>query len=251
MEFMSDKIAPVTYNLRLIYLKAFFDWCVDEGYLDKNPLEKFKKRKAEPRIVDISEDILKKLLKLPDRSTFAGLRDYALILFTLDTGIRPSEALQLKKENFDLHHLVVTVPATSAKTRTTRTLPILPQTAEVIWKLIKVRHPSWDDNIPVFCSSDGTPLRHRSWSYRMRKYSQQLGVKIRPYDLRHAFALLYLRNGGHAFALQKMLGHTDMSMTKRYVNLSGDDLQKTHQKASPLNKIIEKKQKRIRKIKMF
>ena len=92
MEYLSDDIKPATYNLRLIYLKAFFQWCVGEGYLIENPLINFKKQKAQGRVVDVPEDSLQKLLSLPDCTTFAGLRDYALILFTLDTGIRPKEA---------------------------------------------------------------------------------------------------------------------------------------------------------------
>jgi site-specific recombinase XerD len=248
IEYMSDDIKPATYNIRLIYLRGFFEWCCQEDYLDLNPMKAFKKRKAEPRIVSISEESLKKLLELPDLSTFAGLRDYALIFFTLDTGIRPKEAFSLKIQDFDLKHLSVTIPTSIAKTRTSRSLPLLPPTAEAIHKLLLVRHPSWTKTIPVFCSSEGTSLNRHTWNDRMEFYSEKLGIKIRPYDLRHSFALMYLRNGGHAFGLQKTLGHTDMNMTKSYVNLTGQDLREVHQLASPLNRIAPTKRKRIRKI---
>ncbi|MEW6065058.1 MAG: tyrosine-type recombinase/integrase [Bacillota bacterium] len=46
--------------------------------------------------------------------------------------------------------------------------------------------------------------------------------------MRHAFASNYLRNSGHALALQRTLGHTDLSMTKRYVALSNNDLREQH-----------------------
>jgi integrase len=64
---------------------------------------------------------------------------------------------------------------------------------------------------------------------------KRLGLKIRPYDLRHAFALHYLRNGGHALAMQRTLAHTDPTTTKRYVALTQHDLRKQHTLASPLN----------------
>lgn len=86
---MSDNIKPATYNIRRAYLKTFFQWSIDEGYIDENPLEGFKKRKTQGRIIDVPKDILTKLLKLPNIKTFAGLRDYSLIVFTLDTGVRP------------------------------------------------------------------------------------------------------------------------------------------------------------------
>ncbi len=91
-------------------------------------------------------------------------------------------------------------------------------------------------------------MNTQTWGDRLELYSKELGVKIRPYDLRHSFALLYLRNGGNAFGLQKELGHVDISMTKRYVNLSGNDLQDIYKTASPLNRLINNK-KRVGKIK--
>lgn len=92
MEYMSDDIKPATYNLRLVYLKVFFEWYYQEGYIKANSLANFKKRKAEPRIVSIPEEILRNLLGLPDLTTYAGLRNYALMFLTLDTGIHPKEA---------------------------------------------------------------------------------------------------------------------------------------------------------------
>lgn len=249
LEYMADDIKPATYNLRLIYLRAFFQWCVNEGYLPTNPLKDFKRKKAPGRVVDIAEDTLQKLLTLPDQTNFAGLRDYALILLTLDTGIRPKEAFSLIIDNYDLKRLLVTVPMEVAKTRTERHLPILPTTAQALRKLISVRHPEWKNDVPIFCTSEGETMNRHSWNDRMKLYSNQLETKIRPYDLRHSFALMYLRNGGHAFGLQNTLGHTDIQMTKKYVNLTGQDLRSSHTAASPLNTLIpQKKKTRIRKI---
>lgn len=248
MKHMADTIMPATYNLRLIYLRAFYDWCRKEGFLNENPLNDYKKRKADPRIVDIPTDTLQKLLSLANQKTFAGLRDYALVLFTLDTGVRPSEAFQLKVTNFDLNHFSVTIPAEIAKTRQARTLPILHHTVEIVKKLIRVRPDDWEDNLPVFCNSEGEALNRKKWSTRMEYYSKELKFKIRPYDLRHAFAMMYLRNGGNAFSLQKMLGHQNLDMTKRYLNITGQDLWEAHQQASPVHNLIPKKKSRARMI---
>ncbi|QNU68787.1 tyrosine-type recombinase/integrase [Ruminiclostridium herbifermentans] len=248
LQYMSDDIKPATYNIRRAYLKTFFEWSVNEGYLDVNPLEGLKKRKAQERIVDVPEEILAKLIKLPDQTSFTGVRDKSLIIFTLDCGIRPKEALSLTISDFDLKRLIVTIPATEAKTRIARTLPLLQSTVNAINHLIEVRHSSWKDNVPVFCSNEGTKMNTSSWGDRLELYSKQLGFKVSPYDLRHSFALLYLRSGGNAFGLQASLGHTDMNMSKKYVNLSGRDLQEAHNLASPLNRLIDNK-KRVGKIK--
>ena len=126
------------YNMRFKYLKKFFDWCLEEGLLScAHPLAGLKKRRPVGRVVHIETDTLADLLRLPDRRTFTGLRDYALILFSLDCGVRPGESLQLRSGDFDLAGLLVTIPAPAAKTRQARTVPITAQT------VLAVQHPNF------------------------------------------------------------------------------------------------------------
>jgi len=238
LEYMSDKIRPATYNIRLAYLRCFFSWCVNEGILPENPTAGLKRRKDGGRIVSVEDGVLIKLLELPDRRTFTGLRDYALMLLTLDTGIRPGEALSLIPVDINIRSREVCVRAETAKTRVRRTLPISPATAKAISKLLSARHPEWEDDVPVFCSQDGVRLKRASWSHRIDEYAKRLGEHIRSYDLRHAFALSYLRNGGNTLSLQRILGHTDLTMTKRYVAYTQDDIKEQHAHASPVNKLI-------------
>jgi site-specific recombinase XerD len=248
-QYLGEKIKPATYNMRLVYLRAFFEWCMKEGYIRENPLDGLKRKKTEPRIVDIPEDALQRLLDLPDQKTYAGLRDYALIVFQLDCGARPKECLQLLVEHFDLNNRLVTIPAHISKTRQQRILPLMPHTVETIRRLIRVRPDWWDDEkVPVFCGNEGRQMNHRTWGDRLEFYSSQLGVKITPYALRHCFAIMYLRNGGDAFTLQAMMGHNDMSMTRRYLNITGIDLENAHRSASPLNRVLVKQRKRVTKI---
>jgi site-specific recombinase XerC len=164
---MAQPVKPATFNLRLIYLKAFFAWCIQEGIFTENPLDGFKRKKVEGRIVNIQEDVLTKLLSLPNQETFAGLRDYALLLLTLDTGIRPKEAFSLMAEDINFRSFEVCIRAEIAKTRTTRTLPIAPVTAKAISSLIKARYSGWKRNIPVFCTSEGGRLSVYRWGDRM------------------------------------------------------------------------------------
>jgi len=86
-----------------------------------------KKRKDEGRArAIIPLEVLKELLGAPDKKSYAGFRDYCLILFMLDTGIRSGEALKLKKEDFNFASFEVTIPEDVAKTRKKRTLPLSP-----------------------------------------------------------------------------------------------------------------------------
>jgi site-specific recombinase XerD len=242
--FSISDIASATFNIRRAYLKSFFSYLVNVGVLPKNPID-FPKRKDEGKARNVSQDVLIELLKLLDKKTFAGLRDYCLILLTLDTGIRPQEALSLLPKDINLPGQEITIRDDIAKTKATRTVPISPLTTTHIQKLLKVRLSTWNDNIPIFCSYEGRPLLETSWAHRLKKYSHQLGHSITPYSLRHSFALLYLRNGGNVFTLQRTMGHADLNMTKRYLALTGEDLKREHKTASPVNLFNKKRMKKI------
>lgn len=124
MEHLAQDIAPPTFNNRLVYLRTFFKYCISEGELSTNPLATMKKRKTEDRAVSVEVDVLNALLAAPNQSTFVGLRDYTLILLTLDTGIRPSEGTKLIPQDFNASLREIYVPAKVAKGRVARTLPI-------------------------------------------------------------------------------------------------------------------------------
>ncbi len=243
-EYFTENIAPATFNIRRKYLKSFFSYLVEQGALPQNPIN-FKIRKDEGKARALPQGVIEELLKLPNKKTFTGLRDYVLMLFTLDTGIRPGEAFKLLPENFNLEGREVIILPGVAKTKAQRTLPLSPLTCLWVKKLLSVRPNSWGENVPVFCSQDGKPMLTNSWEHRLNKYSKKLGYKVTPYDLRHTFALYSLREGMNPFALQRILGYTDLTMTKRYLALTQQDLQKEHEKSSPINLFAKK---RVRKL---
>ena len=185
--------------------------------------------------MDIPDAALERLLKLPDTRTYAGIRDKALILLTLDTGIRPCEGHGLLISDINLEAGTVTIRQEVAKTNRGRTLYMVAQTVRAIRALIRVRPAEWDDSkVPVFATESGGRMDKDSWGDRMEDYSAKLGTKVRAYDLRHAFAIRYLRNGGNCFMLQRLLGHTRPDQTIQYLHFLNHDLDMDHGKASPV-----------------
>ncbi len=61
------------------------------------------------------------------------------------------------------------------------------------------------------------------------------GVRVSPHTCRHTFAITFLRNRGNVFALQKILGHSDLAMVRRYAELAEGDVTAEHALASPLD----------------
>ena len=76
--------------------------------IPENPVN-VKKRKEDDVPRSVKEEIVIKLLEIPDQTTFSGLRDYVLILLTMDAGIRSREVAGLKLKDFNLSALEVKI----------------------------------------------------------------------------------------------------------------------------------------------
>ena len=245
-----DGISATTHNMRLKSLRPFFDYAAREGAFTESPSAEFRMRRGEaPRIVDHPMDDVKKILDAIGTGTFSSLRDTALLLFSIDTGIRPSEALQLRPSDIDAHLRRAVIRAATAKTRTGRNVYFSERTAAMIDRLIQVRPQEWDNAVPVFCTSYGNAWNTHAWTVQLRRYAQKAGLKrFSAYDLRHQYAIQYLRNGGDVFTLQRGMGHSTLSMTERYLALSDDDVRRAHEKASPVAAMFPAARKRIGKL---
>ena len=72
----------------------------------------------------------------------------------------------------------------------------------------------------------------------LRRRAQLAGIeKIpTPHDFRRAFALVMLRNGVDVFALQKLMGHSDLQVLRRYLAQTDQDVQIAHMRGSPVDR---------------
>jgi len=240
LKHLSQPCSPAYRNIRLRNLRSFFNWCTSQGYLPANPLAGMKLAKDDlSRIRHTTLEGLKKLLEQPDRGTYAGLRDYCLLLVQIDTGARPGELFQVKVSDLNLEARELYIRPEVAKTRVGRTLVLSPFTCQALLRLLQVRPTWWSDDIPLFATENGLPLNRHHWARRMREYCTKAGVKVSPYGLRHTFALEFLKEANDPFALQRILGHQDLAMTRRYVRYLQDDVKHIHEKASPVQKLLQ------------
>jgi len=254
LAFLGRYSNPASFNLRYSYLSVFWKWMMEEGYFrgDGYPLRGLKKRKVQHRIIQLSEKDIGRLLKQPNTTTYCGLRDYALLLLSIDTGARPNEALTLTPEDYSREEGSITIRAEHAKTRTARTLPLSPPTMDAMNRLLAVRPKEWSA-ATIFCSDTGTPFQVVSWSRRVKDYGKACGLNVTAYSLRHCAALMLLRQGASAFAVQRVLGHSSMTMTRVYVNLNDEDIRREHATAGVILHILGGKaptppRKRLRRI---
>lgn len=232
--------ANVTYNMTYKYLHCFFNWCVRNGVLPYNPIISlgFKKKREYSKAIDVKFDIIESLLKSFNLKTYSGFRNYIIILITLDIGIRPCELLNISREDINFTSKHIKVREEISKTHEERILPISEIIVDLLQKLISVTPKNW--NKYVFYTVDGKKLTSNRWTSIIHNQCKKNEIKLTAYGLRHIFAINFLRNKGNIFALQRLLGHTDLSMTKKYIALSQVDIDTEHTMASPVNNLIKR-----------
>ena len=229
--------SPAVYNRPYSCLHALFNWCVLDDIIPSNPLTKLglKKRKDEGTIHAATIDDVKSLLKVCDRTTFTGLRDYTIILVLLDCGIRTCELVRLRNGDYDVKNHSLTVWRENAKTRRERICYLSDATAAALNKYLQQKpyDIEW-----IFPSRDCNQLDTNELARQFRKLCDIAKVKITPYQLRHSFATYFLENGGNVLVLQKLMGHSDLRMTQRYTDISESTKKSAQCDFTPTNLLL-------------
>jgi site-specific recombinase XerD len=165
----------------------------------------------------------------------------------LDTGLRVSEVARLKTEDVDFDQRRLKVIGKGNKRRLVyiggkvseilrgyleHCRPYLPQGPTPVANGNGVLFPS---------AATGGQFIPTEISRIMMRRMDKVGIpraNSSAHRLRHTFAVNFLRGGGGAFQLQRLLGHSTLNMTRRYVMLADEDLAEAHRKASPVDRMV-------------
>lgn len=222
--------SAATAHGRVRALKTFARWCVDEGYLRFNPLE----RLAIPRVPRL---VIPAFSAAQARALIAAAApEVAIILETLlDTGVRIGEAVDIR-----LGDVAEGLIKVRGKGGHERRVPYGQTLDAHLRRYVALVRPRAELSATghLFLGRSGRPRTIRSVYQAMRRVAAVAGitgVRVSPHTCRHTFAITYLRNGGNVFVLQQALGHTDLAMVRRYVALAEVDLVEAQSTASPLD----------------
>lgn len=229
--------SPARYNKPYQNVSAFFNWMVKVGSIPYNPLKlnDIKKRYDEGNIHPIRPEELLQWLGSIERGTYCANRTYVAAYIMIDSGIRTSELLRLTNSSFLPETGALTVSKMISKTKRSRKVFLSPATVQLLTQFISSKPTQWEPWL--LPSRTGGQWTTTYLDKAFRKISQACGISITPYQLRHTFATLYLRNGGDLFSLQKQMGHKDLRTTKRYTEVDDDFLQEQHRQFSPLHSL--------------
>jgi len=207
-------------------LRAFLRWVWNEYEIEtRNPITKI----AAPVYT------IQPLQGLDEQSFWrmidiCSVRDKAILFTLADTGIRASELISLKITDLDPH--TGTLMIRHGKGNKQRTAYLEKTALRAIRRYLKER----DSNSQfLFLTETGTPLTFAGLREIVRRLASRVSIPVPGlHDFRRFFALQSLRNGMDLLTLSRLLGHTSITTTQRYLNLDTTDLQLAHKKYSPL-----------------
>ncbi len=221
-------VSATSVNTYARAINAFLRWGHEEGHFAE--LVRIPRLKQEQKtLATFNSSDLKKLVDYKPRNALGTARLHTLSLLLLDTGLRIDEALGLSRQDIDLDNLLVKVKGKGSKERV---VPMSLDMRKVLFRWLSKHHHNL-----AFPTRNGGKLGQRNLLRDFKQLNGHLGIKgVRCsfHTLRHTFAVGYIRNGGDPFRLQRILGHSSLEMTRRYVNLQTADQQAVHQRSSPL-----------------
>jgi len=215
---------PKTQNRHLSSINSFYNFA-SEHYDDVlKPKASFAKLpKNLPKYLD--NDTIMGYLKLIDRSTLLGKRDYALILFLYATGVRVSELISITKNDWEENWIKVRF----AKGAKQRLVPIAPLAQTALKNYLDNRDSK---SAYLFLNYKKQPLSRISVFKITKKY-----CGVSPHIFRHSYATSLILGGADLMVVSELLGHSSVETTQIYTHISQLHLRETINNFHPLNNL--------------
>ena len=239
------KLKDTSIRRKIITLKNFYNYLIDNEIIDTSPFKKlkirFKQERKLPKTLTVHE--ISKILKCFDidistLSPFAlkeYVRNAALIDLLVSTGIRIGEAATITLNDIIAPEHTILI---HGKGRKQRLIYIsAPITWERIKALVKERKNS---TCPfLFVNRYGQPLSIHGIEDIYKKYIKkaQITKKSTPHYLRHTFATNLLANGADLRSVQEILGHASVATTQIYTEVTTNRKKQVLKKFNYRNKL--------------
>lgn len=219
-------------------LRKFYQWLARQNIQKLNPMIEIDAPKKEKRLpVALTRQEVERLLAAPDTHKKLGIRDRALLETMYATGMRVSEVIGLTEQNIHEDLKLIKVFGKGSKERL---VPVSDLALSWIDKYKKeVRDPlllkSGKYTDVVFLNNRGGALTRQAVWQLIKRYCQIANIDkdVTPHTLRHTFATHLLENGADLRVVQEILGHSDISTTQIYTNLTQKHIFQVYRQTHP------------------
>lgn len=215
-----------TRNARLAAIRSLFGYAAlrhpEHAEVIQRVLAIPTKRGTRTDVCFLTREQIDALLAAPDRATWYGRRDHALLLLDIQTGLRVSELTGLSCGDVQLG--VGAHIRCHGKGRKNRATPLTAQTVDVLGVWLRERAGGHGD--PLFPSRRGGPLSTDAVAWLVAKHTATAAVscpslhakRVTPHVLRHTAAMQLLQAGVDTSVIALWLGHESVATTQVYLH---------------------------------
>lgn len=233
--------APLAFSTqanRLHALKAFFKWLARENHLLHNPASELILPKLPQRLPQVVLKIeeIEAILNQPDVTTLSGIRDRAMLETLYSTAIRRMELAQLKVFDLDTRH--GTLMVRHGKGGRERMVPVGQRACAWLDRYlneVRSQLAAGIDEGALFLTDYGEAFEKNRLGDLVKRYIAHAGLTVAGacHLFRHACATHMLENGADIRFIQVLLGHSELSTTQIYTQVSIVKLKEIHAATHP------------------
>ncbi|XVQ11121.1 tyrosine-type recombinase/integrase [Spirillospora sp. CA-255316] len=236
-------LSNATLQQRLVPVRLFYDFLVEEGVRESNPVGRGSyspgRRRGGGR--GQGRPLVPRLVKLPWIPSEAewkqilgvfggeGARNRVMLALAYDAALRREELCSLCTDDLDPAHRMLRIRAETTKTRRERMVPYSAATGELLTEYLRYRAGLSRARGPLFLSESrrnrAEPLSLWTWSKVVRRIALAAGVpRFSTHSTRHLCLTDLARMGWELHAIATFAGHASTDSTLRYIHLSGREL---------------------------
>lgn len=213
-------------------LNTFFEFCVKRGYLTLNPVAKTTRPKntSEHLVTYLTRAEIKRIMREIDNnsSPIMRIRDKTIVSLALSTGMRVGAIVNLNIEDLNLEEQTISVIEKGNKSRQ---IAIGENTVQLLEDWLDVRDETFSEvnTNALFISQMKVRITSKAVGDMIKKYTVEAGINkhITPHKCRSSAATNLAASGVSIQAIAKQLGHSNISVTQRYVDILKEEQAKT------------------------